>query len=202
MTRTEVINASIHGIAALVGIVGLVLLILAAKTPWMLTSFLIYGISLVLLFLSSTLYHGFGQKSNFLRTLDHGSIYLLIAGTYTPFTLISLRGALGWTLFGVIWGIALTGISLSTVFKDKYPNIETAAYILMGWLSLIALVKLYFALGIIGFLLLLLGGVVYTSGVYFYKREGLRYNHAVWHTFVVAAAFCHYLAIYFFVTPK
>ena len=202
MKYAEVANSSLHGIGLLAGMVGLVMLLIKATTLWMFSAFLVYGISLVLLFLSSTLYHGFRQKNDFLRTLDHSSIYLLIAGTYTPFTLVSLRGVLGWTLFGIVWISALTGISLSTIFKDEYPNIETAAYLLMGWLSLIVLIKLYFALGVIGFLLLLLGGVIYTSGVYFYKRERLQYNHAIWHTFVLGGSVLHYLTIYLFVTPK
>lgn len=203
MEQREILNSGIHGIGALVSAIGLIILLLHASNEWMLAGFLVYGITLILLFLSSTLYHGFSfsRVEEWLRIMDHNSIYLLIAGTYTPITLISLRGPWGWSLFGTIWGLALLGILASSFFGKSYPRVETITYILMGWLSLIALSKIIATMGLIGFSLLGAGGLIYTLGVIFYKWEDLPYNHAIWHFFVLMAATCHYCVIYLYVAP-
>ncbi len=203
----EIANSITHGIGALASIAGLIMLLLRAvrlNEVWTLVAFTIYGTSLALLFLASTLYHSFfhtGIKS-VLRVLDHSSIYLLIAGTYTPFTLVSLRGSWGWALFGAIWGLALGGILFKSFYPQRFPSTETVTYVLMGWLSLVALPKLLASLGLGGLLLLIVGGIIYTLGVIFYAWKDLPYSHAIWHLFVLGGATCHYMVVYFFVAPN
>ena len=204
--REEIANSLTHGLGVLAAISGLVALLLRAvrlNDPRTLAGFLIYGISLILLFLASTLYHAIPQpkvKSIF-RIIDHGSIYILIAGTYTPFTLVSLHGSLGWSLFGAIWGLALGGILFNSLFLDRFPRLESVTYVLMGWLSVIVIRQLYFSIGLSGILLLILGGLVYTLGIIFYKYEEFPYNHAIWHLFVLGGGSCHFLVVYFFSYP-
>jgi len=204
--REEIANSLTHGLGVLAAISGLVALLLRAvrlNDPRTLAGFLIYGISLILLFLASTLYHAIPQpkvKSIF-RIIDHGSIYILIAGTYTPFTLVSLYGSLGWSLFGAIWGLALGGILFNSLFLDRFPRLESVTYVLMGWLSVIVIRQLYFSIGLSGILLLILGGLVYTLGIIFYKYEEFPYNHAIWHLFVLGGGSCHFLVVYFFIYP-
>lgn len=201
--KHEAVNSTIHGIGVLVSIAGLVMLLLHATNRWMLVSFLVYGITLILLFLASTLYHAFSYSKAewLLRAMDHNSIYLLIAGTYTPLSLISLRGPWGWSLFGTIWGLAFIGITVSTFFGEQHPEIETFTYAAMGWLSLIALRKIIAKIGWIGFAFLAAGGLIYTLGIIFYEQEDWNYNHAIWHLFVLMGAACHYFTIYFYVVP-
>ncbi len=204
--RVELANSATHGLGTVGSIVGLTMLLLKAtrlKNGWMFAGFLVYGISLILLFLSSTLYHAmpFPRLKSLFRLVDHGSIYILIAGTYTPFTLVSLRGPWGWSIFGTIWGLALAGVLFDSFSKGHFRKIGTATYILMGWLSLILLPKLFFSLGLAGLITLLIGGLLYTLGVVFYAWKDLTYNHVIWHLFVLAGGACHFLTVYLFVTP-
>ena len=187
-------------------IAGLVLLVIRAVLygdVWQVVSFSIYGTSLILLYLASTMYHGFRSKriKEILRIFDHSAIYLLIAGTYTPFLLVTLRGAWGWSLFGVIWGLALFGILFKLIFGPRYEIVSTAFYILMGWVVIIAIKPLIAALPAAGLFWLIAGGLAYTGGVVFYAWEKLPYNHAIWHAFVLAGSFFHFFAIFFYLTP-
>jgi hemolysin III len=136
-----------------------------------------------------------------LRIFDHSAIYLLIAGTYTPFTLVSMRGPMGWRMFGVVWGLALLGIAFKTVFIGRYEKLATAAYVLMGWLVVFAFKEMLEALPPGGVIWLMAGGVVYTLGVLFYAWQKLPYNHAIWHLFVLGGSICHFFAILFHVLP-
>lgn len=205
--KEELANSILHGFGLLASIAGLVILLLRAvrwNNTWVLISFAIYGGSLILLFLSSTLYHGLPYQKfrEFLRVLDHSSIYILIAGTYTPFTLVSLRDGWGWALFGTIWGLAIGGILFHGISLGRFSSVGTATYVIMGWLSLIVLHQLLSSIGLVGVILLIVGGLIYSLGLIFYKREGLLYNHAIWHLFVLGGGFCHFFVVYFFVTPK
>ncbi|MBS3736895.1 MAG: hemolysin III family protein [Candidatus Bipolaricaulota bacterium] len=202
----EIANSILHGFGILASVAGLVILLLRAirwNNSWMLISFGIYGGSLILLFLSSTLYHGlpYQKFKKFFRVLDHSSIYILVAGTYTPFTLVSLRNGWGWALFGTIWGLAFGGILFHCISHGRFSNVGTVTYILMGWLSLIVLHQLLSSIGLVGVILLIVGGLIYSLGVIFYKREGLTYNHAIWHLFVLGGGICHFSVVYFFVAP-
>ena len=203
----ELANSLTHGIGTLAGITGLIMLLVKAtrlKSSWTFAGFLVYGISLILLFLASTLYHAipFSRLKPVFRIIDHGSIYILIAGTYTPFALVSLRGPWGWSIFGTIWALALAGVLFNSFSLGRFPKIGTTTYILMGWLSLIVVPKLFFSLGLAGLIMLIIGGLVYTLGVVFYAWEDLPYNHAIWHLFVLGGATCHFLTVYFYVSPK
>ena len=171
---------------------------------WHIVSFSVYGGPLFLLYLIATLYHSLkspGAK-RFFEMLDHSAIFLLIAGTYTPFTLVTLRGPWGWSLFGVVWGLGLLGIVYKFFCTGKHPVFSTTLYIGMGWMALLALRPLLSALPWGGMLLLILGGVSYSFGTVFYHREKLYYSHAVWHLFVLAGSLFHYLAILFYVLPE
>ncbi|HWR37268.1 MAG TPA: hemolysin III family protein [Clostridia bacterium] len=201
----EIANSVTHGIGLLLSIAGLVVLVVLAAlrgTAWHVVSCSVYGATLVLLYLSSTLYHtvqGPRVKRVF-RVFDHSAIYLLIAGTYTPFTLIHLRGPLGWSLFGTIWGLTILGIVFKTFAVDAFAILSTALYIVMGWLAVLGIRPLLHALNWHGFLWLLGGGMFYTIGVIFFASQR-RYAHAVWHLFVLGGSVCHYFAIVFYVIP-
>lgn len=180
-----------------------VLVVLASRQgdPWKIVSFSIYGAMLFLLYTVSTLYHSTrGKIKDVFRKLDHCSIYLLIAGTYTPFTLVTLRGAWGWSLFGVIWGLAALGITQETWLGKGPRIISLIIYILMGWLSVIAMKPLIVALTPAGFAWLAAGGLLYTGGIIFYALDDkLRHGHGIWHVFVLAGSVSHYLAILLYV---
>lgn len=180
-----------------------VLVMLAARQgdPWKIVSFSIYGAMLFALYTLSTLYHSTrGKVKNVFRKLDHCSIYLLIAGTYTPFTLVSLRGAWGWSLFGVIWGLAAVGITQEAWLAKGARIFSLIIYILMGWLGVIAMKPLVAALTPAGFAWLAAGGLFYTGGIIFYALdEKLRHGHGIWHVFVLAGSASHYLAILLYV---
>ncbi|MGF1687504.1 hemolysin III family protein [Photobacterium japonica] len=203
----EVANSVTHGIGMLFGIVGLVLLLnqaVAAHADLLsVTSFSIYGASMILLYLASTLYHAipFQRAKRALKTFDHCAIYLLIAGTYTPFLLIALRTPFAMTLMAVIWGIALIGIVIKIVFVYRFKRLSLATYLTMGWLSLIAIYPLATSLATGGLVLLALGGVLYSVGVIFYVNKRIPYNHAIWHLFVLGGTVCHFFAIYYYVHP-
>ena len=176
-----------------------VLVVLAARTgdPWKIVSFSIYGSVLFTLYTVSTLYHSTrGKVKDVFRKLDHCAIYLLIAGTYTPFTLVTLRGAWGWSLFGTIWGLAALGIAQEAWLGKGTRVLSLVFYFVMGWLGAIAVQPLMVALTPVGFAWLAAGGLLYTVGIVFYALdEKLRHGHGVWHLFVLAASACHYLAL-------
>ncbi|MCP4415180.1 MAG: hemolysin III family protein [Chloroflexi bacterium] len=202
----EIANSITHGIGAALSVAGLTLLVVLAAIygdVWRVVSFSIYGCSLILLYLASTLYHSIQHPKvkRILRIFDHSAIYLLIAGTYTPFTLVSMRGPWGWSMFGVVWGLALLGIAFKTVFIGRYEKLATAAYVLMGWLVVIAFKQMLLMVPPGGIIWLVIGGVTYTLGVLFYAWEKLPYNHAIWHLFVLGGSISHFFAILFHVLP-
>lgn len=203
----EVINSLTHGIGAVLSVVGLIVLLLVsadAGDPWRIVSFSVYGISMVALYLSSTLYHGFRdeKKRELFKLFDHCAIYLLIAGSYTPFLLVSIRGPVGWLLFALVWGLAVFGITLKIKYRHRFSVLRVATYVVMGWLALFAGNELTESMASGGFMLLLVGGLVYTVGVIFYVFHQIPYNHAIWHLFVLGGSTCHYFAIYYYVLPQ
>ena len=171
--------------------------------PWKIVSFSVFGATLALLYAASMLYHGSRRPRlrAVYKMLDHCAIFALIAGTYTPFLLVNMRGPVGWTLFGVIWGLAATGIILKLVFGNRYKLARVAIYLAMGWLVLFASGELVDSIDPLGFWLLLAGGITYTAGVIFYLADRIPYNHAIWHLFVVGGSACHFAAVYFSVLP-
>ena len=204
--REEIAHSAIHGVGILLSIAGLVtLLLVALRTgdPRHVVACGVYGVTLILLYLASTLYHSIPspRAKRVLRVLDHSAIYLLIAGTYTPFTLISLRGGWGWTLFGLVWGMAVLGIVLKVVAIGRFRWLSMVLYLGMGWLVLIALEPLLRAVSPGGVRLLFLGGVCYTLGTLFYGWRRLPYHHAVWHAFVLAGSVLHFFAVLLYVVP-
>lgn len=203
----EILNSYTHGVGLALSIAGFwVLLILAARygTVWHIAGCVIYGSSLVCLYLASTLYHGIPllRWKRILKIFDHSAIYLLIAGTYTPFLLVNLRGTWGWSLLGVIWGCAMAGITFKFWFVDHAKTLSTALYLAMGWLVLVAAKPLVAHVPAIGLRWLVAGGVLYTVGVVFYASRRVPYSHAVWHLFVMAGSVCHYLAVIYAVVPS
>jgi len=202
----EVMNAVTHGIGTLLAVAGLVLLTVFAYLygeMWHIVSFSIYGTTLVLLYLASTLYHSFTNErlKYIFKILDHSAIYLLIAGTYTPFTLVPLHGVLGWTVFGLVWGLALLGIALKVFFVGRFKFISTLCYILMGWFIIVAIKPLIATVAAAGIMWLIIGGLFYTLGSIFYLWNKLPYNHAIWHLFVLAGSISHFIAVFFYVLP-
>lgn len=199
--RFNSISHLIGAVAALAGLVVVVVIAAQQGDPWKIVSFSIYGTTLFLLYTISTLYHSLrGRAKQIFRKLDHLSIYLLIAGTYTPFTLVTLRGVWGWWLFGVIWGLAVVGMALEALPQKGNRLLSVGVYILMGWLVLFALKPLLEALPFAGFIWLLLGGLFYTGGIVFYLfDEQVRHFHGIWHLFVLAGSVSHYLTILLYV---
>lgn len=199
----EKLNAVSHAIGAAFGIVALILLIVfeTEKTDYSLASVIIYGISIIVLFTASTLYHSVKSKTrkHFFRIVDHISIYLLIAGTYTPVLLITLEQSLGWTLFYIVWGIAAFGVILKVFFTGKFEIFSTLLYLAMGWLIVFDFTNLSNLIHGNGILLLFAGGLAYTLGIVFYIIEKIPYNHVIWHLFVLAGAICHFFMIFFYV---
>ena len=198
--REEFANALTHGFGALAAFGGgTVLIALAAMQgdPWRLFAAIVFASSLLLLYVASTLYHcaRHPDAKARLKVFDHCAIYLLIAGTYTPFTLVALRGGIGWWLFAAIWLLAALGVLFKLRFTGRFKLASTLLYVTMGWLALVAIRPLLVALDDWSFRWLLAGGVAYTFGTVFYHRPALRYSHAVWHLFVIAGSLCHYLAI-------
>lgn len=202
----EIAHCTSHGLGLLLSIAGLVLLVDLALVRGggarLVTACSVFGVTLILLYLASTLYHGIrhDRAKRLLRVLDHSAIYLLIAGTYTPFCLVSLGGAWGWTLFGVVWGLAALGILLKVIDIGRLRWLSIVLYVGMGWLVLVALEPMLAAVGSRGMWLLFWGGVAYTSGLVFYgwRRP---YHHAVWHGFVLAGSILHFLAVLLYVIP-
>jgi len=204
MYHGERLNSFTHLLGAVIALAGLVVLVVFASLKgdiWRIISFSIYGTSLFLLYLFSTLYHSTkGSLKEVFKKLDHIGIYLLIAGSYTPFVLVSLNGAWGWSLFGVIWGLAVIGILLDCFSSDERRIIQLIIYILMGWIALIAIKPLIESLTMAGFLWLLGGGLFYSVGIVFYILDLKKYHfHGIWHLFVLAGSTTHYFTIMYYV---
>ena len=204
MYHGERFNGISHLVGAALALAGMVVLVVQASLqgdPWKIVSFSIYGASLFLLYTLSTLYHSLrGRAKQIFRKLDHVAIYLLIAGTYTPFTLVTLRGSWGWTLFIIIWGLAVAGIIVDSRHREGSRALQIVIYLLMGWLILVAMYPLVEALPGGGLALLVLGGVFYTSGIVFYGLDGrLKHAHGIWHLFVLAGSVSNSLAVLLYI---
>jgi len=205
-TKEETLNVITHGIGFLLSIAALVVLVVYASTEgtvWHITSFAIFGASLVVLYAASTLYH-YTQKPDLrakLNILDHSAIYVLIAGTYTPFTLVILKGWVGWTIFGLSWGLAIAGIVFKVFYFGKYDKISTIAYVLMGWVIIFAIKPLIDSFPFEGLMWLFSGGIAYSLGAIFYSINKIRFNHVIFHVFVLLGSFCHFMAVFFYVLP-
>lgn len=200
----EVFNAITHGTAALLSLVALVLLVMKGfeeASPIAITAYIIYGISLFTLFLNSTLYHSFSfsKYKAIFQKLDHGSIYLLIAGTYTPYLMISIGGTLGYVLLAFIWGLALGGIIFEVVATDNFPKLSTYMYLGLGWLGVVIVYPLYYSIEINGLFLLALGGIIYSLGTIFYRMKANKWMHVIWHLFVIGGALFMFISIYNYV---
>ncbi len=205
-SKEEFANAATHGLGILLSITALVLMVVYSVLKgdgYHIVSTSIFGASLIVLYSMSTLYHVMQKPrlKKVFRALDHSSIFLLIAGTYTPFTLVNLHGPWGWTLFGLVWGFALFGIIIETVTGQRFKKISLGLYIGMGWLILIAVVPLIENVEPGGLGLLLAGGLSYTLGVAFYVWKSLFLNHAIWHLFVLAGSIFHFFAVFLYVIP-
>ncbi|MBI9071948.1 MAG: hemolysin III family protein [Melioribacteraceae bacterium] len=202
----EIANSVTHGIGAALSIAALTLLVTLASFQgdiWRIVSFSIYGSTLFLLYISSTLYHSFQNEKvkKVFKIFDHSSIYLLIAGSYTPFLLVSMRSTFGWILFITIWFLALSGIVFKAFFIFRFKRTSTIIYVLMGWLSVIAMPEMIENLHTSGITLLIAGGLTYSLGVIFYIWNKLPYNHAIWHLFVLGGSTLHFFAILYNVLP-
>ena len=196
----EIANGVSHGVGVLAALVATPFLLLAAARRGGVVAIVgasVFAGTVIALYLASTLYHALprNKAKRVFRVIDHSAIFLLIAGTYTPFTLGVLRGAWGWTLLGVVWALAALGVTLKSVGGLRYPRLSTALYVGMGWLALIAIRPLWLHVPVAGWLWLIAGGLAYTAGIAFYAAEKLRYGHFVWHVFVLMGTTCHYFAV-------
>ncbi len=197
----EIFNSVTHGLGALLSVAGCVVLIIMCainKGAMEVVSASIYGASLIILYTMSTLYHAITNKTakKVFRILDHNTIFLLIAGTYTPLTLCSLGGALGWTIFGIVWGAAAAGIVFSSINLNKFRKISTVCYFVMGWGIIFAIKPLYESIPEISLIMLIAGGILYSLGVIFYTKKDCKYMHSIWHIFVVGGSVLHYFSIF------
>lgn len=202
----EIANAITHGIGTLLSIAALVILIVFATKygdKWYVVSYSIYGASMIILYLESTLYHSVSGKKikKIFRIFDHCCIYLLIAGTYTPFMLTILRGPIGWSIFCTIWLLAIVGIIMKIFWIGKHEGISTAVYVFMGWIIVFAIKKLLLLMPVTGIVLLVAGGIVYTLGAILFMLDKIPYNHAIWHLFVMGGSACHFFCILFYLLP-
>lgn len=202
----EIANSVTHGVGLLLAITGMAVLIGFASRLgnfWHLVSCSIFATTLILQYTFSTLYHSIQipRAKSIMRVLDHSAIFLLIAGTYTPFMLVNLRGAWGWTLFSIVWSLALLGVLFQVSLLRRWQGISLALYIGMGWVVVVAIKPMLDSVATGGLILLLLGGLAYTSGVVFYLWERLLYNHAIWHGFVLLGSILHFFAVLFYVIP-
>ena len=202
----ELINISSHAFGFVLSIIALVFLIIHATShgnSWHITSFSIFGASLIILYAASTYYHSVKAPAlrQKMRIVDHASIYVLIAGTYTPFTLVTLNGTTGWLIFGVSWGMALSGIVLKLFFTGRFKLVSTLMYVFMGWMIIFAIQPLINNLPTEGLQWLVYGGVAYTLGAILYAIKKIKFNHAIFHIFVLLGSFCHFVSIYFYVLP-
>lgn len=202
----EIFNALTHGVGTLFAVSALTLMIVFASlygNAWHIVSVSIYGTTLVLLYLASTLYHSFTNEKikDIFKILDHAAIFLLIAGTYTPFMLVTVRGLLGWVLLIIVWVIAVAGIVLKVFFVKRFTVLSTIVYLVMGWLVVVAIKPLIEALPAAGLRLLVAGGLLYSLGSVFYIRKSKAFNHGIWHLFVLGGSVCHFLAVLLYVLP-
>jgi len=202
----ELLNSLTHGVGLALSIAGAVALIVLAVLrggPLHITTCAVYGGTLITLYSASTLYHSFRSPRvrKVFQVIDHCSIYLLIAGTYTPFTLVKLQGAWGWSLFAAVWAIAVLGIVFKAFFTGRMTALSTAAYIAMGWMAVLAIKPMLALIPTGGILWIAAGGVAYTLGVVFFACNRIPYNHAIWHLFVIAGSVCHYVAVMRYVVP-
>ncbi|MFZ0371032.1 MAG: hemolysin III family protein [Halobacillus sp.] len=202
--REEIANAITHGIGAVLSVGMLVMLVVFASlegNAWHVVSVSIYGVTMLVLFVSSTLVHSFpaGKMKDLFEIFDHSAIYLFIAGTYTPILLVPLRGSLGWTLFGIIWGMAILGIIFKVFFVKRFVVLSTLFYVLMGWLLIIAWGPLTTEVPAAGITYLILGGVMYSIGSIFYVWRSFTFHHMVWHLFVLGGSIFHFFTIFFYV---
>ncbi len=202
----ERINVLSHALGLVLSIFALGLLVAYASRYGSLLhviSFGVFGASLVILYAASTLYHSTTnpQRRVRFRILDHAAIYVLIAGTYTPIALVILRGSLGWLMFGITWGLALTGIVLKLFFTGRFSRTSTVMYVLMGWLSFVVIKPLIDNFSLDGLLWLLAGGIAYTVGAIIYSFKKIKFNHAIFHVFVLLGSACHFVSVYFYVLP-
>jgi len=202
----EIAHAATHGLGVVLAIVGLTVLVARATlygNTWHVVVSAIFGATLVLMYAASTLYHSIPlpRAKRVLRIIDHSTIYFLIAGTYTPFTLVTLHGPWGWLLFGITWGLALAGVVFKIYATGRFEKLSLAIYLGMGWCIVIAIKPLWRTLEPGGLVLMALGGLCYTGGVAFYVWEKLRYHHAIWHAFVLAGSVLQYFAVFFYVIP-
>lgn len=202
----ERLNIISHAIGVVLGIIALVFLVIRAAQhgdAWHIVSFSIFGASLIILFAASTYYHSVKkpQLRSRLRVVDHAAIYILIAGTYTPFTLVTLNGAVGWTIFGVAWGMAVIGIILKLFFTGKYSIISTLLYVFMGWMIVFAIKPLINNLPTEGLYWLVAGGIAYTIGAVLYSIKAIKFNHAIFHILVLIGSACHFVTVYWYVLP-
>jgi len=199
----EKLNVISHAIGLVLAVVGTVFLLMksfAMGDTMAVIGSLVFGLSMITLYAASTLYHkSSSSKREYLRVFDHASIYLLIAGTYTPFTLVSLNGQVGWILFGVTWSFAIAGVILKLFYTGRYNLVSTLMYAIMGWLIVFAIMPLIDSIGLNGFLWLLAGGIIYSLGAVFYLFDKIRFMHSVFHLFVLMGTICHFIAVYYYV---
>lgn len=203
----EIANAITHGIGAVLSLAGLVVLIVFSSvhgSAWHVVSFTIFGATMFILYMSSTLVHAMppGKAKDLFEIFDHSSIYFFIAGTYTPFTFIVIQGALGWTMFGIVWGLAIGGTIFKSFFVKKYLFTSTILYLAMGWMVIIGWNRIVDNLNFNGVVLLVVGGLCYTIGAVFYMWRGFKYHHMVWHLFVIAGSTAHFFCILFYLLPN
>jgi hemolysin III len=198
-------NAITHGVGAVFALVGAVYLIVVSTRGdvWLVVSCSIYGGTLFLVYLCSTLYHSLvrTRARHVFHVLDHSAIYLLIAGTYTPFMLVSMRGPTGWTLLGLVWALAIAGVVFKSLAVDRFPAASATVYLMMGWCVVFGLRPLLHAISLNGMIWLAAGGLAYTLGILFFANDRLRYFHALWHVFVMGGSVAHYLAVLLYVVP-
>jgi hemolysin III len=200
MTREEAANTISHGLGLVLAIAAVPILVIEARrggnVPFM-VGVCIFGATMVLLYLASTLYHSLTHEAgkSVCRLFDHTAIFLLIAGTYTPFSLGVLRGAWGWSLLAIIWALAILGITLKIRVRTRYSRITIVLYVIMGWLAIVAIKPILVLVPVPGILLIFAGGIAYTTGLAFFAAQRLRYNHFIWHLFVIAGTTCHFFAV-------
>ena len=204
--QEEIANSITHGIGAILSISAIVILIVFSSlygTAWHVVSFTIFGVTMFILYMSSTLLHSFpeGKAKDIFEIFDHSSIYFFIAGTYTPFLLIVIKGTMGWSLFGIVWSLAIAGTIFKCFFVKKYLFTSTVLYVVMGWLIVFAWKSLVNNLSPEGMIYLVIGGALYTLGAIFYVWRGFKYHHAVWHLFVIAGSALHFFCILLYVLP-
>ena len=202
--KTNIISHAIGLGLSVVALVMMVLKVIPDDNPWHYVSVTIFGLSLIALYAASTIYHSARDPKMRarLRIVDHATIYVLIAGTYTPYTLITLDGWVGWTIFGMSWGMALTGVILKLFYTGKYNVLSTLMYILMGWMIIFAIKPMSGNLPVNGLIWLFAGGVAYTTGAVLYGIKKIPFNHAIFHLFVLLGSFCHFISVYFYVLAR